>query len=253
MKLHRFFSAEKIFGLKGATVMPTGTPLTYTDVSSQWQKVLRFTACDQVILFDGSGFDFHCEIKELRGETVILSLIEQKKNTVLPRQNVVLYAALVKKDTFEWIVQKATELGVSDIVPVLAERSEKKNINTERLQKIIVEASEQSGRGTLPHLHEIQSLKEFFVEHGLPGTHTIDVSQWVAFDPRGEKLSRESNMDKVGDGAQGTAAVFIGPEGGWSAIEIEAFVKAGISVQSLGPQVLRTETAVVAALSQFVF
>src|SRR3989338_10115008 len=66
----------------------------------------------------------------------------------------------VKKNPFEWIVEKATELGVTKIIPIMAERSEKKNLNEERLEKIAVEASEQSGRGTVPEIEVIISLEE---------------------------------------------------------------------------------------------
>ncbi|NDE68149.1 RsmE family RNA methyltransferase, partial [bacterium] len=129
--------------------------------SDQWRKVFRFKAGDKVILFDGSGFDFLCEIQSYtantqgRGEKssescAEVKILEVMNNVVVPVRETSLFCAVLKKDTFEWVVEKATEMGVSRIVPVLAERSEKKNLNIERLQKIIIEASEQSGRGTLP-------------------------------------------------------------------------------------------------------
>jgi 16S rRNA (uracil1498-N3)-methyltransferase len=236
MKLHRFFSPEKIDD--GMSQM-VGSSIAYTDASHQWQKVLRFNRGERVILFDGSGYDVVCEIEDYQGQTVVLRVVEKKENKIKAVRKIVLYAALVKKDTFEWIVQKATELGVSDIVPVLAERSEKKNINSGRLEKIIIEAAEQSGRGTLPRLHAEISCKE-----ALSGNHP----QSILFDPLGKKITAEE-IKNMPD----TIGVFIGPEGGWSPHEIKAFEDAGIVVRSLGPQILRTETAAVAALAQFVF
>ncbi len=222
-----------------------GQTFTFTDVSQQWQKVLRLSRGEQVALFDGSGHDFLCEIKDYQGNTVVLTILEKKENRVTAVRDVVLYVALVKKDTFEWVVQKATELGVSDIVPVIAERSEKKNINIERLQKIITEASEQSGRGVLPGLHDIVSLVD-----AVEAAKVRDgkVTQMIAFDPTGIKMSEQeikNTPDQVG--------IFIGPEGGWSMKELDYFRKSGVAVYSLGPQILRTETAVVAALSKIVF
>ena len=242
MKLHRFFSPTKIDD--GVSSMG-GQSTTFTDVSQQWQKVLRLSRGEQVALFDGSGYDFLCEIKDYQGDTVVLTILEKKENRVTAVRDVVLYAALVKKDTFEWVVQKATELGVSDIVPVIAERSEKKNINTERLQKIITEASEQSGRGVLPGLRDIASLVD-----AVEAAKVRDgkVTQMIAFDPTGIKMSEQeikNTPDQVG--------IFIGPEGGWSMKELDYFRKSGVAVYSLGSQILRTETAVVAALSKIVF
>jgi 16S rRNA (uracil1498-N3)-methyltransferase len=244
MKLHRFFSPEKIDD--GVSAM-TGTLVTYADASQQWQRVLRFNRGERVVLFDGSGHDFTCEIKDYQGKTVSLEIIEKKENVVKATRGIVLYAALVKKDTFEWIVQKATELGVLDIVPVLADRSEKKNINVERLEKIIVEAAEQSGRGALPKLHEMQSLGDVLSDKDFLGGKAAES---IAFDPIGKKFSEEDIKDMSDSDNMG---VFIGPEGGWSENELADFEKTGVLVRSLGPQILRTETAVVAALAQLIF
>jgi 16S rRNA (uracil1498-N3)-methyltransferase len=147
----------------------------------------------------------------------------------------------VKKDTFEWITEKATELGVTDVVPVIAERSEKKNLNEERLKKISVEASEQSGRGDVPIVHPIISLEEAMEKVKQDGMQT------VVFHLEGDTF-HTAFFDKNND-----LAVFIGPEGGWSEREVEMFHTNGFAVRSLGDQVLRSETAVIAALSQVVF
>jgi 16S rRNA (uracil1498-N3)-methyltransferase len=243
MRLHRFFSREKIQQNNAGLI-------TQTTATAQWRRVFRFGQGDRVILFDGSGNDFICEIQEYKdgngneeGETV-LKIIEVAKNNAKPRFNVSLYAAVVKKDIFEWIAEKATELGVSDIVPVIAERSEKKNLNAERLEKIAVEASEQSGRGTVPAIRPVSEFSDAIadvVKRKQPG---------IVFDPSGIKFSEK---DFVNFSADASVAVFIGPEGGWSPDELTAFKQAGIPALSLGPQILRAETAVVAALSRLVF
>jgi 16S rRNA (uracil1498-N3)-methyltransferase len=127
---------------------------------------------------------------------------------------------------------------------VIAERSEKKNLNAERLEKIVIEASEQSGRGTVPTIHPVVAFSEALadvVKRKLPG---------IVFDPSGTKFSQNDFADFSVDA---NIAAFIGPEGGWSPDEIAAFKQANIPVLSLGQQILRAETATVAALSRLVF
>jgi 16S rRNA (uracil1498-N3)-methyltransferase len=267
MRLHRFFARnlseskqEPQFGGHSGTnskEIVEGSIITYAHDTHQWQRVFRYGQGDRVILFDGSGNDYVCEILAFPGEIngvttgATLRVVEVRVNTVQPARQVILVVALVKKDTFEWIVEKATELGVAEIVPVLAERSEKKNLNTERLEKILIEAAEQSGRGDVPVLHEMMDLAEV-----LKDTRIVSNSSAIVFDPSGRKFTEDDFT--IGKGGEGkhkddTVAVFIGPEGGWSSEELELFKKVGLPILSLGPQVLRTETAVVAVLSRLVF
>jgi len=123
--------------------------------------------------------------------------------------------------------------------------SEKKSLNEKRLQKIAIEASEQSGRGNIPTIEPIMGLKEsadFCIGRTYANT--------IAFHTEGEKWTRQVRSDLI---QEGPIAVFIGPEGGWSPDEIALFHENDVKVRCLGPQVLRSETAVVAALSQVVF
>ena len=233
MRLHRFYIAVSI-GAK------TEISISSADLVHQIRRVFRLETGDSVILFDGSGFDFTCRIKDIVKEDVSFTISSLAKSHYIPDREVTLCMALVKKDTFEWIVQKATELGVTKIIPVIADRSEKKNLNEERLKKIVTEASEQSGRGNVPTIHPIIDLKE--------------CSEWcskkeipsVAFHIEGEILN-ESARWHLAEKSQ--LEIFIGPEGGWSPDEIEMFHKNKIPIYSLGKQVLRAETAVVSALS----
>jgi 16S rRNA (uracil1498-N3)-methyltransferase len=235
MRFHRFFSPEPLED----TLKKAGDTVSLTQHTDQLRKVFRLKTGDSLFLFDGSGFDFLCMINDFQGEATIFSLISREKNkNNLAAKNITLVAALVKKDTFEWIVEKATELGVSKIVPVVAERSEKKNINVERLQKIITEAAEQSGRATIPELSE-----------------TIDLATAISTFPAQASLVWDTQapvFDRVKD-IPGKTFLYIGPEGGWSIDEIDSFKEKGITLCSMGPQTLRAETAVVAALSIILF
>ncbi|MDB5259171.1 MAG: Ribosomal small subunit methyltransferase [Candidatus Taylorbacteria bacterium] len=244
MRLHRFYSAEKIEPQAAGA-------LTRYGGADQWRKVFRFKTGDQVILFDGSGSDFVCEIESYDDDGgAAAKILEVRTNMVVAKRETILCAALVKKDTFEWIAQKATELGVSQIVPIIAERSEKKNINIERLHKIIIEAAEQSGRATLPTLHDAVSLDETIeIFSGTPES----AKQSLAWEPTaplfridGETAAAPWIKDKK-------TITYIGPEGGWSQKELDLFKEKGIAMLSMGPQILRAETAVVSAISLVIF
>ncbi len=229
MRLHRFHISEKI-GLQTEIVVHS------VEMVDQVRKVFRLKTDDSIIVFDGSGSDYECRIADFGKDTITLDIQNASRSRFMPTRKVFLYAALVKKDTFEWIAEKATELGVTHIVPVMAERSEKKNINEARLKKIVIEASEQSGRGDVPEVLPISTLQEV-IENSDSDTKRI------AFHTEGAAFSA-SEISKDED-----AAIFIGPEGGWSLDEIGLFHAHKIPVVCLGTQVLRAETAVVAALS----
>lgn len=229
MRLHRFYIDEKI-GSKKELAIPAG-------IADQIFKVFRLKNGDKAILFDGSGSDHECEIVGRDAFKVLSSAVSR----YMPPRKIYLCAALVKKDNFELIVEKATELGVTDIVPILAEHSEKKGLNEERLKKIAIEASEQSGRGDAPVIHKIGRLPDI-VHHLIKENVNL-----IAFHTEGSVFPAEELESSI------PVAILIGPEGGWSNGEVELFHKNKVQVRCLGPQILRAETAVVAALSQIVF
>ena len=243
MRLHRFYTAESIDPKHEVKIHST-------ELMHQIRRVFRLDAGDSVVLFNGTGFDHECKIdsfdegsKILGNNCIRLHVTMTKRSRISSKRRLYLCAAIVKKDTFEWIAEKATELGVTDIIPVLAERSEKKSLNEMRLLKIAVEASEQSGRGDIPMVHPVMGLADVgeFLEKNK------GIITKIAFHTEGKRLSRkEIHQDS-------NLAIFIGPEGGWSESEVEMFHKDGIILRSLGDQVLRAETAVIAALSQVVF
>jgi 16S rRNA (uracil1498-N3)-methyltransferase len=250
MRLHRFYIPE---------IIGSNTELIFDlpDVVHQIRKVFRLKKGDLLIIFDGSGADYTCGIEDFRDETIVLGVSAVGKSRFMPQREVYLCAALVKKDTFEWIVEKATELGVSNIIPVVAERSEKKNINEDRLKKITIEASEQSGRGSVPNIGQVVSLREAIcvipflpAQTGKKGIQTdkapngSEKMDAIAFHTDGEPLGRFDLRE-----IESPLALFIGPEGGWSPDEIALFHEHNIPVRSIGTQVLRAETAVVATLS----
>ena len=240
MRLHRFYITEQVADKKELTIKSE-------ELVSQVRKVFRLKTKDSMVVFDGSGYDYECEIRDFTEDSISLNVMSAAKSRFMPTKDITLCAAVVKKDNFEWIVEKATELGVTKIIPIMAERSEKKSLNEKRLIKISTEASEQSGRGSVPIIHPIITLKEAL---GWVNANKIEA---VAFHTEGETLARVG-LDNLGEGRpRQVIEVFIGPEGGWSPDELDMFHSYKIPVVCLGSQVLRAETAVIAALSQLVF
>ncbi len=228
MRLHRFFVEQRI-APEGRVVIRAQKLLR------QWRNVLRLQAGNEVILFDGFGMDHRCELASLEEKEAVCLVRESVRSAGTPPQQLFLFAALIKKDRFEWLLEKATELGVAQIRPVIADRSEVKKFNFGRAKEIVREAAEQSGRGTLPALYEPMALQNAFAEY-----HFF---QNIAFDPHGELFQAKQwrKENKLG--------AFIGPEGGWSARELEFFRAQKIPVYSLGSTTLRAETAAVAVTS----
>ena len=225
MRLHRFFVEDRI---------APDIRLSIRDekLLHQWRNVLRLKPGSEVILFDGFGMDHRCELATLDRKEAVCIVRESAENAKASALQFFLFASLIKKERFEWLLEKATELGVSQIRPIIADRSEVKKFNLERAKDIVKEAAEQSGRGSLPALYEPMELENVFKEY--------QYFKCIAFDLNGEPFKKEEwrTAEKVG--------AFIGPEGGWSARELELFRAQKIPAYSLGASTLRAETAAVA-------
>ncbi len=228
MRLHRFYTQTSIEATK--------FDITDRELVHQWKSVFRYNVGSQVILFDGSGTDYLCIITSLRNLGATVEIVEKNSDLAKPKIGLWLCVGIIKKDNFELVTQKITELGVAHIVPVLCERSEKKNINMERLQKIVIEASEQSGRGDIPVIHEIIDLPDLLKSGILPKEKKVLNLEGVHIDDAVSHSPKE-------------LAVFVGTEGGWSDNEMKLFVEHDIPAISLGAQVLRAETASIAIAS----
>ena len=243
MKLQRFWIDGKISADNslGGLFEVADTALLH-----QLKNVFRFKIGYEITVFDGDGQDHECLIREFLKDKIVLELKKSYPSRFIPDREIWLCASIIKKDNFEWTVEKATELGVSHIIPILSDRSEKKSLNIERLEKIIIEASEQSGRGNIPAVYPIMKLDEA-IEYIMKLQVSSGKLQVLAFHTEGDPIQGSTlNKDK-------SIALFIGPEGGWSEKEVELFHKKNIRVTCLGKQVLRAETAAIASLAQFVF
>lgn len=225
MRLHRFFVDQKI---------DKDVLIKDENLINQWLRVFRLKVGDQVILFNDDGFEYESEIVSISKNEIILRVLSKKENFNKSKKEIILFASLIKKDNFEWVVEKCTELGVSKIQPVISERSEKKNLNISRLKIIAKEATEQSGRFKIPEILNPENLED--VVNKIRPDHSL------VFDSSGSDFLPQNFELK-------SYNLFIGPEGGFSSSEIELFKSKNISIFSFGKFALRAETASIAVCS----
>lgn len=208
------------------------------DEARHLTRVLRVEAGQKFEISDNRTA-YLAEVVEARGERVIFR-VEQPIESTPPPARITLCAALIKFDRFEWIVEKATELGVERILPVEAVRSEKglfkaSRKRSERWERIARESSQQSRRTTLPEILPAARFEEALRMEGA-------VKLFL------EEATAPPLLRVLPDRVE-AAALLVGPEGGWTDRERELAGGAGWSAVSLGPQVLRAETAAVAAIA----
>src|SRR3989441_9576344 len=204
-------------------------------------RVLRAQAGQLYELSDGERV-WLSRIESVGRDRVQFALVEELP-AVQPNLDITLLVALVKFDAFEWAIEKATELGVTTIVPLAAERSEKALLaaaakRAERWEKILLEASQQSRRVRVPVLAELAKPEIVFVSHQ-NGLRVM--------------LSERPDAPTIRNVLEGqqpaNATLAIGPEGGWTDAEFETARRSGFQEASLRQLILRTETAVVSALA----
>ncbi len=220
---HRFFVDADVFGDK--------VTITDANMLRQWKTVLRLKLGSDVVLV-AQGVEASGVIESWDKSGATIAIMNRATVAREPGRSVTLYCSLLKRENFEWVVQKAVEVGVTRIVPVKAERTVKLGFRRERLESIIREAAEQSGRLTLPQLTEPMTVAEAIAD-------SAPIKHRYFFVVEGG--------EKIGVQDQESAAAFIGPEGGWSEAEQLSAVAADIKKASLGPLVLRAETAAIIA------
>jgi 16S rRNA (uracil1498-N3)-methyltransferase len=225
MKLHRFYVSD--IELVGDLVIDDKK---YTH---QWTKVLRFRVGREVSLFNNQGLEYKYKITMIDKFGVRLQRLQQIDSVVTNRE-VYLCFSLLKKDKNDWVLQKATELGVSHFMPLLCERTEKTGFDEERARKIVIEAAEQCGRTDIPVILE-PTYPEKATEK-LDGT----VELFIA-----EQGSPNSTF-KFSAQTQ-SVAILIGPEGGWTDQEKHLFHEKKLKHMALSKFTLRAETAAITA------
>lgn len=226
-----FISAEQI---KGNQVLLAGSDQHHL------LNVLRKKVGDEIRVLNGQGEEYQVVLKEIGQTAVIGEIITKVEQTTEPRVKLTLIQGLPKADKFEWIMQKNTELGVSCFQPVITERStvkldgELRLKKWDRWQKIIKAAAQQSGRKVVPRLEMIKDWE--ILLSNLPEGLTL--MPWEGEQDNSLKSVLEN--EKILPMA---VNILIGPEGGFSLDEVQQAKDVGAIPVTLGPRILRTETA----------
>ncbi len=229
MRVNRFFVDK-----------PLGEETLTDDVRlvHQIKNVLRLTISDSVILFNGKDpFDYHYKITEINKEQVFFHLFEKIPVSLTPVKTV-LYLSSIKKELFEVACLKATELGVTHIVPLVSSRTVRTFLDRTRLEKILIEGAEQSSRNTIPLLlpsHTLFDIVSSLDHLGIKAANSFVLSL-LGTSTNSYLGSKESNSD---------LAFIVGPEGGWTAEEENFFVENKVTALRVSPLTLRAETAAI--------
>ncbi len=252
--MSRFFISESSVDLKNGTVTITGEDVKHIG------SVLRAVPGDPLELSDGAGTDYAAVVDQITKDSILARITGSRPNRTEPPIDVTLFQGIPKADKMDYIIQKCIEIGVNRIVPVMTARTvvrfaNKKDADSKvtRWRRIALEAAKQCDRGIIPEI-------------GDPIDFDAAVKQAAGFDlkllPYEEEswgsLRRQLKDFSAGHAAppgnneagachKSTIAVFIGPEGGFSPAEAEKAVQGGLTSVTLGPRILRTETAGLAA------
>jgi 16S rRNA (uracil1498-N3)-methyltransferase len=220
----------------------------------QVSRVLRLKVGDRVVLVDGAGQEYRVRLDEVRSSAVSGTVELIRPSRPEPSLILTLYQALVQRDRFETALQKGTEVGISRFVPTWCERS---NVSGERIdekrlerwRRIVTEAAEQCERGIVPEVTPPVRFDDAIAAGVTAGPLLV---AWEREDST-EIRSELAAALKTGDGGRLPLGLFVGPEGGFTATEIAVARDAGALTVSLGPRILRTETAgpILAALALY--
>ena len=238
--MHRFMVDPG--DIRGNTINIVGDDLKHL------RQVLRLGEGDIVQLFDGSGMEYEAQLTFVGKMEAHATILESRLSESEPALRLTLYQGLAKAEKMDLIIQKAVELGIYRIVPVMTERtvvqlddSDRKK-KSERWNRIAKEASKQCRRAFVPQVAQPLTLEMALKEIGQ------DNKAVLLYENEQKKCLKELmkcyTINKIG-----VIALFIGPEGGFSKEEVERIIRLGVEVASLGKRILRTETAAISAIS----
>jgi len=232
MRIPRIFTPQ---------VMASGSSITLEEqASTHLSRVLRLQEGNLLILFNGLGGQYSARISRIGKKVLDVDIGEHSTDNLQSSLASHIAIAVSKADKMDFIVQKCTELGVTAIYPVTSDRCDVKmdtdrwQKKTDRWQEIAISACEQSGRNSIPMVHNVQAFSDWLAISA--------VMPCFLFHPTTNTAFLEHNI-------QSDIAMAFGPEGGFSDNEIQYAAKIGASIAKLGPRVLRAETAPIAALA----
>lgn len=274
MHIPRFFLTSDDLRIDGSDKarpldLEQGQPFDITSkvVLNQVANVLRMRADDRLVVLDGAGRLYRCHIERIESKAVCCRVDIREVATGDPSVEVTVALALLKGDRFEWCLQKLTELGVKTVVPLVTARTVVKvdtsttgdakgtNNKVARWQAIMREAAEQSERGMIPHIVAPRKVEDFISSctgGGKPFTAFICAERLSTTPLRDILLDQTRDPSVNSATTQNPVNLIIGPEGGFTEDEIVLAEKRGIKPVSLGPRILRSETAAIFALAQVI-
>lgn len=226
--------------------------LDLPDSASRHIQVLRLQPGDEVCIFGVANEEWRCQIKQMGRKTVQIQALDCVIVNLENQRAIHLWVGLTANERMDYLIEKATELGANSITPIAADRSVLK-LSGDRAEKrlahwqgIAIAACEQSGRNTVTHIHGVKSLQQAIAQLSqttpTPKAHQIILS--LSPDATTLKQVKQSEAN-----AQQEVILLSGPEGGWTASEEATARQAGFIPVSLGPRVLRADTAPLAALA----
>ena len=210
--------------------------------STHLVKVMRHREGDSIFAMDGSGVLFHCTLLDAnpKGSCARIDSREEGWGTV-PYRLTLACCPTKNNERFEWMGEKATELGIDCLVPMIGERSERKVYKTDRMRRIVLSAAKQSLKTAIPEVKEPVSVLEFIA------SAPKDSLRLIAYCFEGEKLSIREALQNCPDRQK--ICVLIGPEGDFSPREVSEAIRAGFKAVHLGSSRLRTETAALCSVA----
>ncbi len=239
--MHRFFIPSHWIQANHVTI--TGPQ------AHQIARVLRMRPGDEIIVLDNSGWEIETRLTAVKGEQVQGDVLRRRLSAAEPHTKIGLYQSVLKGSRFEWVLQKGTELGVVEFVPLITERCILSDLNAvekkrPRWERIIQEAAEQCRRGRKPALRDPLLFPQ--------GCERARRAGGLALIPWEEEESTSLREILAGTSLF-TVHLFIGPEGGFAPDEVDLARRYGLQPVTLGPRILRAETAGIAAVTAILF
>lgn len=249
--MHRFF----ITTTPGQHTIAVGKTLTLPEkIAHQIRDVLHLTLHEQLVLLDNSGDEFVCALTNSSRSLVEVEVLERRKGKSESPVQIILCQGLLKSAArFEWLLEKGTELGVAAFAPMVCHRStsgleDAGSTKIQRWQRIIQEAAEQCERARLPELLPIRPLAHIL--NDLP-PHALAVMAWE--EAQGPSLREALQSMNQALSVPITVMLFTGSEGGLTSEEVALAQGRGVQIVTLGPRILRAETAALAAIANVLY
>ncbi len=253
MSRHSHTSNTYRFFVPAASIQDSTLALHDSELAHQLGSVLRLKPGDRLTILDGLGWQYSAIISALDRRSIHASIESRQAVDCEPHVILTLFCPLIRAERFEWLLQKGTELGVARFVPVLYTNTVHGDHATagrkaERWIRIIREAAEQSCRGRLPELAPAQSFSE-----ALQQSSASDLALLLWEGQQAEPLQHALQAAVHSALTRPSLAILSGPEGGLTSGELEQALSVGVRAVTLGPRILRAETAPLAALSAILY